>query len=457
MLDKSRLLTTISTVAIGLMFSIISSCEQPEERLWINPYDSDTNQDLWAPTNLIATQQTVRKTKLQWKDNAGGGDSNAAGEEGFKINRQLEDKDWEMDYAQVGPNQTTWVDTMSFPGSIKYGVYAFAGANSSSTATVDITTSFPAPTNFETSQTDFNKVKLSWTDEYADGYFIERKHDNGSWENVISLWLNPGSPKEWTDSSFIHGSQLSYRIYGLVDDIRSSPAEATIEANFVFLDDFDDGDISDWVVTNSNNVLAEGNALIINGEELLVNEGAKSISEATNSQYNLVGGSIEFSVYVKYEGTEYWEGNPHRIGLYNPTNDVCLYFSATGDDWYRIYMYDYNQQEWITVIGQKPGTDVLDAKTGGIMKMALSNNIVQIFYNDTKLEEVDLSSIILSGNESGEVMDYEPFTEFAWVVLSQQQPTRIRFDNVTLSGVLSSSSELLKHPTKDSFKQISHK
>ena len=426
MLNKNRLLNILSIFNIVLMFLIIYSCEQPEERLWNNPYDSDSDKDLWAPTNLMATQQDIREVRLQWKDNSGISESNTPDEVGYRINRLLENKDWEMDYAELGPNQTTWVDSMSVPGRNKYGVYAFAGGNSSSTATVDITTSFPAPTNFEASQSAYNKVKLSWDDANADGYRIERKHDNGSWENAVSLWLDPGSLKEWTDFSFTHGSQLSYRIYGLIDEIQSSPAEAIInKANLVLIDDFSSSKIENWDMRNSEAywISAVDGTLELGGtDDGFQHYAYLLINDFTSSEYNFITPTVDLFVDVKMKSEGTGDASIYGIGLREYDSGSRWYFLLSKSGWTKFSLY--SDDEWSDMIDW-----TLPNPTIG------SNNNMHLSYDG------DLFSIYLNDVIVTHYIHPIKKLKFDMVYLYQQQDMVIQYDNVELYGNLSNSAQ----------------
>ena len=108
------------------------TCDKPE-RIWSNPNDTDSDKSLWAPTELQIEQITVTQIELTWNDNADG-------EDGFKIDRKIDDGDWEIEYKVVIENMELLLDTID-THDIPYGyrLYAYTNENNSNLVEGSIT------------------------------------------------------------------------------------------------------------------------------------------------------------------------------------------------------------------------------------------------------------------------------------------------------------------------------
>lgn len=78
-----------------------------------------------APSNLTLTQNNIYTIDLNWIDNS-------TGEEGYIIERKIEDNEWVSDYAVLAENTTGWIDT-NLENRVKYSyrIYAYIGEYSS--------------------------------------------------------------------------------------------------------------------------------------------------------------------------------------------------------------------------------------------------------------------------------------------------------------------------------------
>lgn len=104
------------------MLTFSHSCK----REWNNP-DDDIRPEDWAPQNLRINQITNTTVQLRWEDNS-------SGEDGFKIDRKVNDKNFEVEYASTPVNESTYTDNNvnTAINSYSYRVYAFSGILNSS-------------------------------------------------------------------------------------------------------------------------------------------------------------------------------------------------------------------------------------------------------------------------------------------------------------------------------------
>ena len=215
----------MSRYLLFLSALFLLTCES-SERIWSNPNDPDSDRNLWSPTDLQIEQISVTQIKLNWNDNA-------EGEDGFKIDRKIDDGVWEIGYGEVEEDNVQWIDTSAVPQSINtYRLYAFAAENNSGMIEKSINPSFPTPTNLQVIQISDAEVKLTWEDNSygEDGYRIDRKVGDGSWN--IGYGDVGSDIEEWNDNSSILNQVNHYRIYGYADGNQS--VEEIVEITPVF-------------------------------------------------------------------------------------------------------------------------------------------------------------------------------------------------------------------------------
>ena len=95
------------------------------KREWKNPFDTNISPSDWAPSSLKIEILTQSSIKLTWKDNS-------FGEEGFKIDKKVDNNNWQIAYAIVDENVTEYFDdSINVLEKIYYQIYAFVGNNNS--------------------------------------------------------------------------------------------------------------------------------------------------------------------------------------------------------------------------------------------------------------------------------------------------------------------------------------
>jgi len=89
------------------------------------------------PSNLVITQVSVDTLRLDWKDNS-------IGEDGFIIDKRIEDGNWIENYGIVGENITAFIDTNIISNKTSYyRVCAYKGMYLSKFAEGSFTPSLP--------------------------------------------------------------------------------------------------------------------------------------------------------------------------------------------------------------------------------------------------------------------------------------------------------------------------
>ena len=106
-----------------------------------------TQAQLTPPGNLSVTVNNPNSVTLNWQDNS-------TGEEGFMIDRKVNENAWETSYASTPANHTTFIDEeidLEF-NTYSYRIYAFAGNHQSAYAEIQLL----KPTLSTTEITDIN-------------------------------------------------------------------------------------------------------------------------------------------------------------------------------------------------------------------------------------------------------------------------------------------------------------
>ncbi|WP_052661601.1 fibronectin type III domain-containing protein, partial [Clostridium aceticum] len=159
------------------------------------------------PTKLTTIGIFSDKINLSWVDNA---DSEA----GYKVERKTGNGNF-MEIIVLGPNRTTYSDTGISPNTVyTYRVRAYnTGGNSDYSNEINGSTiNFPAaPTNLIVSSTSTDRISISWQDNASNenGFRIERKVDNGNWNELTTVKANATS---YTDTGLSNNRTYSYRV-----------------------------------------------------------------------------------------------------------------------------------------------------------------------------------------------------------------------------------------------------
>lgn len=163
-----------------------------------------------APSDLYATPDSILgQIVLSWQDNS-------SNEDGFIIQRQVDGGEWNVAYASLGSNISTFTDTGLSAGNYSYRVVANRDACGTSTPTDTvscqiITPSLPdAPSDLSVAVSGCNVV-LSWHDnsDNETGFIIER-HREGQTFNQIAV--TSANVTTYTDTCPLPLHTYTYRV-----------------------------------------------------------------------------------------------------------------------------------------------------------------------------------------------------------------------------------------------------
>ena len=165
-----------------------------------------------APNNLICAQLNVHTFELNWNDNS-------QFEQGFKMDRKIDEEDWINNIHTSPPNVTSWIDSTIGRNynTVYYRLQAYYENYNSDVIEINSNISFPAPSDLDYEILSTNSIQLNWVDNSngEDGFRIERKVYEGTWNELASVYANDTS---YTDSSVNEDDTFHYRVYAYVGE-----------------------------------------------------------------------------------------------------------------------------------------------------------------------------------------------------------------------------------------------
>ena len=198
-------------------------------------YENDTSgfifdeiNTLPAPNNLICAQLNVHTFELNWNDNS-------QFEQGFKIDRKIDNDEWINEIGIVEPNATTWIDSTvgrSY-NTVYYRLCAYYETFSSDSIETNSNIVFPAPSNLQYEILSVNSVKLTWNDNSIgeEGYKIDKKIRYEDW--ITEYAILDENTTEWIDENInLSINRYYYKIYSFYGDCISPKSEIEISNTF---------------------------------------------------------------------------------------------------------------------------------------------------------------------------------------------------------------------------------
>jgi hypothetical protein len=137
-LIQSNLIIIIIVIISSLL---LISCD---DKKFTNPWDekSNLNPDEWAPTNFRIEKASSDTILLAW-------DYEDKNIEGFQIDRQVNDAEWQLPYKILPKESRVFAETdisNNIGNTINYKIFAYAGNNISSSILVDFIVGVPTVT-----------------------------------------------------------------------------------------------------------------------------------------------------------------------------------------------------------------------------------------------------------------------------------------------------------------------
>lgn len=184
----------------------------------------NTTAALTPPTDLTIIKNTITTVTLNWQDNSNG-------EQGFNIERKYATGDWVEVATTTG---TSWQDNdFELNTMVYYRVNAYYNQYSSTWAENSFDATIPPPENLSITANSATSVTLNWNYSLTghEGFKIERKIDNGSWEMMAdNLNVNHRS---FNDNGIdLNNYTYHYRVFAYFAGYNSSKPEQSITFMF---------------------------------------------------------------------------------------------------------------------------------------------------------------------------------------------------------------------------------
>ncbi|MGC9098546.1 MAG: fibronectin type III domain-containing protein [Dictyoglomus sp.] len=285
-------------ILLMFLLQIVSGCSSKQTT------DSTNIPPIAVPTNLKAEILSEKRVLLTWQDNSNN-------EDGFKVERKEEEKDW-IQIAVVGFNTVNYIDSNLTPGkTYSYRVRAYnSSVNSDYSNEVSITTPLIIAPELSLSIDENNHVKLYWTtkSEVTQGYVIDKKEENGDWQELLTLDV---SSKSYTDPDVISGKVYWYRIKAFSSNIESDYSEAYVYVPLINPSNSPDFSLLGFATLNCGTTGGEGGTVVYvsTGVELQneINKGGPriiyvngTITPQNNNNKYVIMPLITVSVFPKF-------------------------------------------------------------------------------------------------------------------------------------------------------------
>ena len=166
------------------------------------------------PTDMEINQISQETLEISWIDHC-------QGEDGYVIDRKVNDGEWENGYVLLAANSTQISDNVNLFDNISYRVYAYIGTSETEYLMKEQFATLLAPSGLSSTIPDLNKIRLVWQDnsDGEDGFIIEKKIGELDWENNYALV--DSNITTYVDDNILPCGVLQYRLKAFNDQIYS--------------------------------------------------------------------------------------------------------------------------------------------------------------------------------------------------------------------------------------------
>jgi formylglycine-generating enzyme required for sulfatase activity len=177
---------------------------------------------LLAPTSLAIQSLSIYKSCITWYDNS-------IGEDGFKIERKINDGPWQ--YLGDTTAAVYYDNSLELNSLISYRICSYKKSMLSDFSEVSYNSTIPSPTNISgTYMMESNSMEIQWEDACVgeQGFAIDRKRANSSWHTNYHIANANASSFVDTVSMLVN---YTYRIRAFANGSYSSYAEIDLGAH----------------------------------------------------------------------------------------------------------------------------------------------------------------------------------------------------------------------------------
>lgn len=276
--------------------------------------------DYTAPTELVITQETQTEITLTWVDNC-------IGEEGFRIDKKINDENWDTKYLELPENTQTFSDYVALFDTLYYKIYAFSGISLSPVIQDSIFQTLSTPTDLTSTLLDENKIRLNWTDnsQQETGFYIDRKVGELDW--IINYATVDSNTTTYIDNILLQCAAINYRVrafqglfYSNYSEIDSINVNLELVGSLATPGDALEVSVSDWIAFVSDNYsgLTLVDCFTPNQPQLV---GSYDLADRTLSSF--VVGNLAY--VATHSGTN-TPGVINKIDVLDPANPILIDF-----------------------------------------------------------------------------------------------------------------------------------
>ncbi|MCF7911248.1 MAG: hypothetical protein K9M99_01870 [Candidatus Cloacimonetes bacterium] len=247
------------------------------------------------PTDMLITQVSQSAMEISWQDHC-------QGEEGYVVDRKVNDEEWENGYILLAPNNWQITDNVNLFDTITYRVYAYVGNSVTGYLTKEHFATLLSPSGLSCTIPDLNKIRLQWQDnsEGEDGFIIDKKTGNLDWET--NYCLIDSNTTTYIDDNLLPCGVLQYRLKAYKGVFLSGNSNIdTLSVNLEIIGSYPtSGSAYDIFIPVDNIFIPEWTAFISDGYEgLLILDCSNPSSPGAVANYQELWGDRTLSSFVK--------------------------------------------------------------------------------------------------------------------------------------------------------------
>ena len=315
------------TILPTLLIIAFNSCAV-EERIRSSPHDPLTVLDPneWAPSNLTILRKSNNDIILNWE-------YERADISGFKVDRKINDGEWQSEYVVIKQELREWKDDSAIASdatTYHYKLYAYATNNSSSHLEVQFTDAAPQSVDIISVTYDLEQMAVSWN-QYSDPDFF----------NYVVLYSDTQNGTKTTIETITDANSNTYTL---------SEFNPTVE-NWFWVQVTDTVGLSSIGNGMSNSIDAEPNQVDVTSvtydlETMTIvwEEYSQNMGRVQNMNHNL--GTSVTNDFVSYEllhsSTE--DGEYTSVVVINDigtTSYSLSEFDPTQENWFKMKITDF--------------------------------------------------------------------------------------------------------------------
>lgn len=179
------------------------------------------------PTEMVINQISQEILEVSWLDHC-------QGEEGYILDRKVNDGEWETGYVLLAPDNTQIIDNVNIFDTISYRIYAYIGTSVTGYLSKEHLATLLPPSGLSSTIPDLNKIRLNWQDnsDGEDGFIIDKMTGEQEWETNYTIV--DSNITTYVDDNILPCGVLKYRIKAYKD--QNSSGYSNVDTLFVNLE-----------------------------------------------------------------------------------------------------------------------------------------------------------------------------------------------------------------------------